>query len=80
MLQTYSLLQGRAPSFGVTNHTLITVGGSVRKCHEPTQVTAGKDNYKNPRSLKNDVQAYRVNENNYVAKGTAIANKKFGDG
>lgn len=76
----YSLTPGSAPGFGVTNHTLIKAGGSVVKYHELTQVTAGKDSNGNPRSMRTDVQAYRVNEDICVAKGAAIANKQFGDG
>lgn len=76
----YSLTPGSAPGFGVTNHTLIKAAGNVVRYHDLTQVTAGKDSNGNPRAMRKQVQAYRVNEDICVAKGEALANKQFGAG
>ncbi|MDN2716997.1 PAAR-like domain-containing protein [Janthinobacterium sp. SUN120] len=76
----YSLSPGAAPGFGVTNHTLMKSAGDVKKYHELTQVTAGKDSMGNPRSMRTEVQVYRVNKDICVAKGIATANTQFGSG
>ena len=76
----YSLSPGAAPGFGVTNHTLMKSAGDVKKYHELTQVTAGKDSVGNPRSMRTEVQVYRVNKDICVAKGMAKANTQFGSG
>ena len=76
----YSLSPGAPPGFGVTNHTLMKSAGDVKKYHELTQVTAGKDSAGNPRSMRTEVQVYRVNKDICVAKGMAKANTQFGSG
>ncbi|WAC70935.1 DUF4150 domain-containing protein [Roseateles sp. SL47] len=78
----YSLHPGGAPGFAVQNHTLLKAKGNVSDYYDLVQVSQdpGKDAAGNPRTLRQGVRAYRVNEDICVARGKALANPQFGPG
>ena len=78
----YSLTPGKAPGFAVAERTLRDADGSWAHYYELVQVTTdpGKDEGGMPRTLREQVQAFRVIEALCAARGTAWANPQFGRG